>query len=650
MKLKFDKALSLVAIGVLSVIGTVQAAPVYEIVNIEIKTKDINGNQIVNENGENSFIIDLKGTIAGTRNGYAMAVNNKDEIVGISKGKKKLSTEDIEGGIIDVEDGISDAEEITYSVLTPIEANNFTVTTSENAAEGAWKPSFYSLAGTTNPTDEDSDGELVVNSIDSFFYGLNSNGTKVGAYTGEQKTLAYEGTSTTQELWYYRDFELRAIAVKDDVEYPLLPPYTTYERLQDGDTSAATVELGGSSVAADVNDNNLVVGYGSTALVSSSVDRVDSCIASAEDTDADNPTPLAICIQDSQYPDTNSRRYILYQTRALVWDLNNLDDTGVPERTQLPLGLTPNDDSTLIYTAQALGVNSNGDVAGRSHVYRNGDTDKLYFDAAYWKKDSNGEYEYYPVKMDDDVTSSIAYDINNDGILVGSYREYIGGYLRDKFFTFDTNNPEQGIITPNDFQDSLSDLSSKPKDINNKGQVVGYIESTYDKETPRPKVGFLFDNNTSDFVNLNDRLTCGSKGYVQDNPDDKWTRNEVDITDGTGVKLTYDTDIQVVEANSINEFGTIVGTAFIRKPQYQTDAITGNVLVGENNLPLFELDGNGDPVTSYLPRMVILQPTSGEACTTSDAVEEEAYVRKGAASFAWLFTLPLLWLRRRVKK
>tara|TARA_R110000851_G_scaffold129570_1_gene262577 strand:+ start:4636 stop:6525 length:1890 start_codon:yes stop_codon:yes gene_type:complete len=629
MKLKFDKALSLVAIGVLSVIGTVQAAPVYEIVNIE----DFN----------------LNGTINGTRNGYAMAVNSEDEVVGISKGKKKLSTEDIEGGIIDVEDGISDAEEITYSVLKPIEANNFTVTTSANAAEGAWKPSFYSLAGTTNPTDEDSNGEVIVNSIDSFFYGLNSNGTKVGAYTGVEKTLAYEGTSTTQELWYYRDFELRAIAVKDDVEYSLLPPYTTYERLQDGDTSAATVELGGSSVAADVNDNNLVVGYGSTALVSSSVKYVDSCITSAEDTDADNPTPLAVCIQDSQYPDTNSRRDILYQTRALVWDLNNIDVDGVPERTQLPLGLTPAANSTLIYTAQALGVNSNGDVAGRSHVYRDDNTDKLYFDAAYWKKNANGEYQYNWVDMDDDVTSSIAYDINNDGMLVGSYRKYIGGYLRDKFFTLDTNNPEQGIVTPNDFQTTLSDLSSKPKDINNKGQVVGYIESTYDKETPRPKVGFLFDNNTSEFVNLNDRLTCGSKGYEQ-NTDGEWARHQVSIQDGTGEILNYNTDIQVVEANNINEDGTIVGTAFIRKPQYQTDAITGNVLVGENNLPLFELDGNGDPVTAYLPRMVILKPTSGEACTTSDAVEEEAYVRKGAASFTWLFALPLLWLRRRVKK
>lgn len=37
-------------------------------------------------------------------------------------------------------------------------------------------------------------------------------------------------------------------------------------------------------------------------------------------------------------------------------------------------------------------------------------------------------------------------------------------------------------VTPNDFAATTTDLSSKPKDINNKGQVVGYIETTYDKE------------------------------------------------------------------------------------------------------------------------------------------------------------------------
>ncbi|QDE30666.1 DUF3466 family protein [Shewanella polaris] len=632
MKLKFDKALSLVAIGVLSVIGSAQAASVYEIVNIED--------------------FDLNGTLDGTRNGYAMAINDEDELVGISKGKNKLTVDDVDDSIIDVEDGISEAETITYSVYSEIEANNFTFISSENASVGSWVPEFFSLAGTFDPssTDTDSDDELIVNDVDTYFYGINNNGVKVGAYTGEELTLDYEGTSTTQEYFYYRDFEMRGIAVKNDIEYPLLPSYTTYEREQTADIDAATVEVGGWSVASRVNSNNLVVGYGSTALSSSSEDLIDACITAAEDTDADNPIPTDICVQAWQYPDEDyGTRYINYQTRGFVWDLDNLDEDGLPELTVLELGLTPDEDSTLIYTAQGLGINSNGDVAGRSHVYRNGNEDDLYFDAAYWIKDGNGDYQYNWVEMDDEVYYSIAYDINDSGILVGSYSKYIDGYLRSKFFTLDTNNPEEGIITPNDFLTSLSDLSSKPKDINNQGQVVGYIESTYDQEKPRPKVGFLFDNNTSEFVNLNDQLTCESKGYEK-NTDGEWVRHTISVEDGTGEILTYGTDISIVEANSINEDGTIVGTGFILKPEYQYDD-DNELIIGENGLPLFELDGNGDPVTSYLPRMVVLKTTGGEACSSSDVDDDdESYERLGAASFAWLFTLPLLWLRRRVKK
>ncbi len=131
MKLKFDKALSLVAIGVLSVIGSAQAASVYEIVNIED--------------------YDLNGTLDGTRNGYAMAINDEDELVGISKGKKKLTTDDVDDSVIDIEDGISEAETITYSVYSEIEANNFTFIASENASVGSWVPEFFSMADTFDP-------------------------------------------------------------------------------------------------------------------------------------------------------------------------------------------------------------------------------------------------------------------------------------------------------------------------------------------------------------------------------------------------------------------------------------------------------------------------------------------------------------------
>ncbi|UJF23202.1 DUF3466 family protein [Shewanella sp. OMA3-2] len=631
MKLKLDRALSLVAISVLSVIGSAQAAPVYEIVNLDEATYD------------------LRGTLTGTRAGYALGVDNNDELVGISKGKKKLNTEDIEGGIIDVEDGIAPAEQISYSIYKPIEANNFTFTAAANAAE-AWKPTFFSIAGTTAPDALDAEGKQVVNSVDSYLYGMNSSGIKVGAFSAPEQKIVYQGTLEDQDYWYIRDFELRGVAVKSNespaVELPLVPPYTTFTREANGDKPAATVELGGWSSASAVNDSNIVTGYGSTGLASFSKDRVNLCIDNYNP-EAENPLPIDICVQAEQYP-VNNRRNIQYQTRALVWDLNNIDAEGKPLVTELPLGLTPGD-STLVFTAQGLGINSQADIVGRSHVYRNGDTNNLRQDAAFWKKDANGVYQYNWVDFkDNDILSSALYDVNDDGLMVGNYRKYIGGYLRDKFFIFDSNNTTELPITPEDFNLGLSDLSSKAKGINNKGQVVGHIEVTYDKEKPRPKAGFLYNHADKEFLNINNLLVCESKGYEA--AGDSWARRKITIQDGTGEELTYDSEFYVVEANNINEDGTIVGTAFIRKPQYQFD-IFGNLIINEENgLPYFALDGNGNPVTSYLPRMVVLKPTSGEACTYTDVPEEKPYERKGAASFAWLFALPLLWLRRRTVK
>ncbi|MFB2780326.1 DUF3466 family protein [Shewanella mangrovisoli] len=607
MKSKLDKALSLVALGVLGVLHSAHAAPVYEIVNLDN--------------------YDLQGTLEGTRNGYALGVNANDELVGIAKGKKKLSTSDVEGGVIDVEDGIAPEETITYSITEAIVANNFAFVAAQNAAAGAWLPTFDSVNGTTPPSDTS-----VVNSVDTFYYGINDSGVKVGSMTAPEKKTENTTTDDTTDYWYYRDYEYRGVAKVGDSEIPLLPPYTQYVK------DEQTVELGGWSAATAVNNNNLVVGYASTDISKYGGDRVAYCLGT------DNTLPLDVCIQREQYPNTQGTRNIQYQTRAYVWQLDNGAATG----TALPLGLTPASDNTLTFTAQALGVNNEGVVAGRSHVYRNGNTDRLRQDAAYWSKDAEGNYQYHWIPMSDSIISSIAYDVNDSGILVGSYRSYIQGYQRDKFFYFDTNTPEVAYVTPNDFASTTTDLSSKPKDINNKGQVVGYIETTYDKEKPRPKAGFLYEKSTGEFSNLNNLLTCESKGFEKGS-DGNWTRHQVEVQDGTGKVLSYNSDILVVEAASINEDGTIVGTAFIRKPSYQFDS-DGNIIVGENGLPLFELSGNGDPVTAYIPRMVVLKPsTNGEACTVDDSTDTGNYERKGAASLAWLLALPLVWLRRRTR-
>lgn len=612
MKSKLDKALSLVALGVLGVLNSAHAAPVYEIVNIDN--------------------YDLQGTLEGTRNGYALGVNANDQLVGISKGKKKLSSSDVEGGVIDVADGIAPEETITYSIDKAIIANNFAFIAKENDdTSNPWTPNFDSINGTTPPNDT-----AVINSVDTFYYGINDAGIKVGSMTApEKKTKNTATTDVADDYWYYRDYEFRGVVKVGSTEIPLVPPYTQFVNAD----KTKTVELGGWSAATAVNNNNLVTGYASTAISKYGSERVNSCLST------DNTLPLDVCVQREQYPNTTGTRNIQYQTRAYVWQIDNDVATG----TELPLGLTPATDNTLTFTAQALGLNNNGVVVGRSHVYRYGDTDNLRQDAAYWSKGTEGHYQYHwiPVR-DNDVISAIAYDVNDNGIVVGSYRSYLQGYPRDKFFYFDTTQADATIVTPNDFAASTTDLSSKPKSINNKGQVVGYIETTYDKEKPRPKAGFLYEKSTGEFSNLNNLLTCESKGYEKGS-DGNWTRHKVEFTDGTGKVLTYNSDILVVEATSINEDGTIVGTAFIRKPSFQLDS-NGNIIVGENGVPLFELSGNGNPVTAYVPRMVVLKPaTSGEACTVEDSTDTGNFERSGAATLAWLFALPLVWFRRRIR-
>ncbi|MCK8045507.1 DUF3466 family protein [Shewanella sp. 1CM18E] len=623
MKFKLDKTLSLVAVGVISVLQGVQAAPVYEIINIDLDTYDLNG------------------TIANTRNGYGMAVNSSNEAVGAAKGKKKLTVSEEDDGVIDIEDGVADSETITYSVNLPIIANNFTF----NSIGNEWLPTFESVNGTTAPTfPEDED---TANSVDTFFYDINDSGLKVGAMTAEEQTLPYDGSSETQEFWYYREYEQRGFVKSGtDAEVALLPPYNQYV-YKEGESEEQTITVGGFSSAAAVNNSGLIAGYASTDISDNSGNIINSCVENNSET-----APQEICIQAAQFPNQYGYSDIQYQIRGYVWQY----DAGVVTPTMLPLGLEVTNDS--VYSAQGLGVNNEGVVAGRSYVYRDNDKDRLYYDAAYWTKDATtDEYKYNWVDVDEarDVYSSIAYDINDNGILVGSYNKYINGYRRDKFFYFDTNNPETPLVTPNDFYNSISDLGSRARDINNQGQVVGYIETTHDKEKPRPKAGFLYQlPNTEypegEFKNLNSLLTCESKGYQQD-AEGNWERNLVEVTDGDGTKLTYKSDILVVEANSINEDGTIVGTAFIRKPSYKFDE-DGNLVLGDDGLPFFQLNGNGEPVTSYLPRMVVLQPAgaTAEACTVvDDDGSDDNYERKGAASFAWLFALPLLWFRRRFK-
>ena len=629
MKFTFNKALSLVAVGVISAVQGVQAASVYEIKNLdEVYSQD--------ETAE------LIGTLKKTRSGYGMDVNANGESVALAKGKKKLSVseEDNDDGVIDIEDGIAPEEKIKLSINEPIIANNFTFTAQKNDPAKPWLPVFDSVNGTT-PPDESVEGEPdTINSVDTYYYAINDAGDKVGSMTAKQKTETYTGSTAGQTSWYYREFEQRGfVKSADGTETILTPPFTTYKK----DESSEAVNIGGYSVAAQVNETDLVAGHVGTELSQDSKNRINNCITG-------NSLPIDICIQEQQFPyNKYGDSYIKYQIRPYVWQL---DDAGVVTSEQeLPLEDTPSGDT--VFIAQGFGLNASGVVVGRSEHYRPG-KDSPSSDAFFWAPDDDGNYQPTWIPMIEERDRSIAYDINDNNIVVGSYRQHISGYRRYKFFYFDINNPDVAIVTPNDFSTSLSDFSSWPRDINNKGQVVGSIEISNEKQTPRAKAGFLFDKVTSEFDDLNTLLTCESKGFIK-NAEGAWIRAKVNIVDGSGKTLAYNRDIKVVEANGINEDGLIVGTAFVRKPEYKYDT-KGKLLIGDNGLPIFALNGNGDPLTSYLPRMVVLESNSQTADNTwrtanncvDQGNEDQNYERKGGASFAWLFVLPLLWLRRRI--
>ncbi|RLV57942.1 DUF3466 family protein [Parashewanella curva] len=622
MKLSRKIALSAVAVGVLGALGNAVAAPVYEIINLDKQEYD--------------FVGEGNGTLPNTRNGYAQAVNNNDQLVGVALGRKVLKPDDVDTDIVDSADGISSSVRITLSTDKEIEGNNYAFSSSDNTPDNKdWVPIFESFNGAKAPGTPNN-----ANSINSQLFGINAAGIQVGSMSGPQRTLPFTGekndNNKDQKFWYFRDYETRGVIKKGDVEIPLIPPYHTYKN-----SDNKTAEVGGLSTASAINDSNLVVGYASTDIADSSTGNLDNCLKS------DAKEPVEVCVQDLQF---GTRPLPVYQIRAQAWQLK--DDNTVTS-IDLPLGLTPDSDSKAIFQAQAVGVNNDGVIVGRSDTYRGGDKNNLRYDAAYWKKDADGKYQYQhvPNVSEKDDRDSIAYAINNAGILVGSYSAFIEGRVRSKFFYYDTKAAGDKVVVPNDFKDRLTDLTSVPRDINNNNQVVGSIETDFSKTQVRPRAGFLFEMGSKDetkFHNLNNLLTCQSKGYEPDG--DSWKRHQVEVEDGSGKKLSYSTRIEVVEANSINDDGTIVGTALITKPRYQIDDDGKPVIDPDSKKPLFELNALGQPVTASIPRMVVLKPvndTSASACTFSDVPGEKPYERKGAGMLFWIFALPLAFLRRR---
>ncbi|GAA4896089.1 DUF3466 family protein [Ferrimonas pelagia] len=676
--------------------ATAQAAqmwPVYEIVNLD-------------------EVFSVKGTLTNTQQGYGMAVSN-GVVIGLSKGVNDASTEDEDTDLDDDINAILPESGVTAnSIRRQFVGNNFLFQHDEaNGYEPVYVPLLEDKVPVVNPDPEDDDTPR----INAFYFGAGAEayGLRFGSTSAPQEAPVEnpnfnpspeefedeDGVDDDNQpydddqFFYYRDFENRAFVQRSDAldEFTLLaPPFTQFTAISpfdDGTEFDGIIDVGGISVASAMNNLGSVVGYASIGLSSSSETTLQSCVdafylgapSEEEDEDEDDntfvpePNPIEICVQSAQ----NSA--LTYQSRAYRWEMDFGDLTVDEARSRaLPLPFNVEEGSTDVYTTQALGVNDQGWVVGRSPAAKDPDAapdDVEFINSNLWAMawDFNDQPRLIGPTLEDSdrVFQSIAYDVNDSGIAVGVVQRFISGYTRLKFGWVDLNaEGDLEFTEPNDFFEQQSDFSSRARSINNNGMIVGNIEVDTVQNLPRRVRAFLYNQPEDEFVNLNELLTCRSRGLVEgtelaEDGEPVYVNYRVTDTENFDDDVTYEVDIAVVDGVHIADDGTIAATALVNLPRLKTDFVDvedeeGNVIgtvrrivIGENRgKPVIDVDANGNFITDQVPRSVVLkQTTSSDACGVplDDGLNMQPNKRQGAGlGFGWLLALaPLAWLRRR---
>lgn len=584
----------------------------------------------------------VNGTIENSRSGFGVGANDNGLLIGGASGQfaPVLSEEDEELLTNNrVDTALSQAQETnTYAPKLLPKASNFIFTFDDENL-----PSFLSIF------EEVIDAETLENAVtvQSYAFDTNVDSIIVGTTSSAGYAVAdpdqSDANTFKDEPFYAFDYRQRAFVLDNGVVHSFEPEFSTY---------------GGQSGITSINDNGLVVGYESIGIEPYYVEQIEKlCLDSYKDT-----IPLAVCTQGFSYngKSNNETRYML---RAVSWQYSN---GSLSNRTPLGiLGERIEGDNFYRYNSIALDVNNNGVAVGRSVAFRDGKKETRYrFDVATIFNDN--EVIDLMDHSQDTWVDSASTAINDSDVVVGYVTKYINGYPRNKMFVYDMAAESPTLEFPNDFFASESDLASYPKDINNDSLVVGSVDIDGGSSTSRRTHAFLYDHANTDFKDLNDLLTCGSKGYVQ--AGETWNKHQVEATGGDGQKISYDVDISVVDANKITNDGTIMGTALVTLPRVKTqwrDA-DGNVTTtpDENSVEevvkdangnvVFDTDSEGRPITEQIPRAVILKPTTESACSVIEDTSQDFVYKRSGANFG-LFGLLLagmsLFSRKlRVKK
>ncbi len=570
----------------------------------------------------------VNGTIENSRSGFGVSANSNGLYIGGASGQfaPVLSEEDEE--LLTntrVDTALTQASETnTYAPKLLPKASNLVFTFDNDN-----QPSFLSLF--EEVIDPEALGDAVT--VESFAFDTNADSIIVGTTSSVAHALddpdQSDGNSLKDEPFYAFDYRQRAFVLDNGVMHTFAPEFSTY---------------GGQSGITSINDNGLVVGYESVGIEPYYVEQIEKlCLDSYKDT-----IPLAICTQGFSYngKSNNETRYML---QAVSWQYSN---GALSNRTPLGiLGERVEGDNFYRYNSIALDVNNNGIAVGRSVAFRDGKQETRYrFDIATIFH--NNEVIDLMDHSEDTWVGSASTAINDSDVVVGYVTKYINGYPRNKMFVYDMAAASPEVTFPSDFFSGESDLASNPKDINNDSLVVGSIDIDGGSSTSRRTHAFLYDNKSADFSDVNDLLTCGSKGYVQTG--DTWQKHQVEASGGDGQTISYDVAISVVDANNITDDGTIMATALVTLPRVKTqwrDA-DGNITTtpDENSVEevvkdangnvVFDTDSEGRPITEQIPRAVILKPTDEAVCSVVEDTSQDFVYKRSGANFG-LFGLLL---------
>lgn len=368
---------------------------------------------------------------------------------------------------------------------------------------------------------------------------------------------------------------------------------------------------GGFSEAYGINENNQVVGYGTSSFISDDIETSITDCENEELIDDNDPDtvdfpsrgdiPVESCISGVVSTLSNSVAAFT-QLRGLIWQLDAQGN--LLETKELGLLYEPEEEDIANFS-QAFGINDNGVAVGtssRQYALSNGrqtisatQTWGVIFD--------EDEVINLTLSADDTVIrtnteNSSAVDINNNNLVVGHKYRSVNGKTRSKFFVYDMTLGE--ITFPDDFFLGSSSIAT---DINNNGLVVGYGEVDASL-TGRRTEGFLYDTAADIFYGLRELVGC-------------------------------DSPYTIVQANSINDSDVIGATALYQGPARDS---RGEIL----------LDSSGNEAIVDLVTAVKLEPIIGGEVESCIAQADEINKERQGASVMWLlgFCFVLLGFRR----